>query len=306
MTRTAQLPEFARVQLDRRALALVGLFTVVIGLSLALVNTPAGPQTPSAASGMSTTEQATTGAVWAIAEAAFAGVLLGAVLLWRRFPEWLQEALMDAAKFGVAMLIGGVAFAAGVFYAAVPVVVALVVLFKLSDTFDVYWLINDVLAIAVAVYVAVFAGVVLGPVILAVGFAGLSVYDYVFADRSSAMFQLGAWTVRRRLPALFIVPSSWRLDWMALAGAMEGDEDAPEDVIRFGIGMADLALPAAFAVALAHNGGGLPLVGAVAGILLACARVSAKMQTGGGAGLPPLASGALGGWALALGVGVVA
>lgn len=297
-----------RIQIDNRAVWLGILFLVVIdgagAVALALTNMGAAEP---AFQGASSSGQAAGGAAWAIGEALFAGVLLGCILLWRRFPEWLQNALMGAVKFGVPMLIGGYVVTKGLFWAGLIGVVGLVIVLKIAEAFDLWWVVNNLLALGLAMYVAASVGVVLGPLVIGVALVGLSVYDYLFADRRKWMFTLAAWTVRRKLPALFIVPSTWRLDWDELADSMEGDDEQAADVpVEYGIGMADLALPAAFVVAVTHGSGSLyPWVGATAGILVACARVSFKLESGGGAGLPPLTSGTIGGWAIAAGVGVV-
>ena len=66
--------------------------------------------------------------------------------------------------------------------------------------------------------------------------------------------------------------------------------------------MADLALPAALAAAVATAGGPAPLLaagGVVAGIAIACFRLRHRMLTAGsGAGMPALTAGAIGGWLL--------
>jgi presenilin-like A22 family membrane protease len=303
---TSTLASRARLQWDLKALGLVALFVVVIGGALAARPTAVSTGAEPAFSDTSTAGQAVGGAGWAIVEALFAAALLGGILLWRRVPGWLQESLLSAAKFGVPMFIGGYAAVSGSFAGWTAFCVSAVAVLKAVDEWDCWWAVNNLLAVGLAIYIGVAAGIVLGPVVIGVGFVGLAVYDYVFADRRTWMFTLSAWTVRQRLPALFIVPQWWRFDWEALAEAFEADSDVEgEDVMRWGIGMADLALPAAFAVAIAASGNGLALAGAVAGILIACARVSQKIDDGGGAGLPPLATGALGGWAVAAGIGVI-
>lgn len=288
---------------NARTFGLVALFAVVIGAALAIRPWFIAGGAEPAMQGSSTGAQAATGAAWAVAEAVFAGTLLLGIVLWRRFPEWLQEAVTSALKFGFLVFVG----VSGVLTDSLGIVLVggpvLVFAASVAEAFDLWWVVNNVLAVGIAVYAAAGVGIVLGPVILGVGLVGLTVYDYVFADREGWMFDLAAWTVRHQLPALFIVPTAWRLDWDELADALGGDEDADE-LLGWGIGMADLLLPAAFAVSLV-DAGGLLVHGAIAGTLLACARVSWKMEQGAGAGLPPLVTGALGGWGVAAIVGVV-
>lgn len=294
------------VQTDTKAAGLCLLFGVVITGALLVRPEAVAGGTTSAVDGASTSQKATAGVAWALAEAAFAGILLGGVVLWRRFPEWLQEALWSGVKFGVPMAVGiaAASVSAGGFWLAVAV--GMVIIGTAIDAFDCYWIINNILAVALAIYVGVAAGVVLGAVVIGVGLIGLTIYDYVFADRESWMFDLAGWTLRNRLPALFIVPSTWRLDWDDIATGFESDADTdPDEIVSWGIGMADLALPAAFVVALAHGGSALPAYGAALGVFLASTRISKKLDDGGGAGLPPITSGALGGWAVAAGLGVM-
>lgn len=293
---------YCRLRGDWRAVTLVGLFMVVIGGALALRPALLASGTQSAVSGSSTASQAGAGVAWAVGEALFAGALLGVLLLVRRAPEWCQAIGRRAILIGFWVFVG---FVAAPFVGAVGAL-ALVLLAYISiqvlDHVGVYWVVNDLLALAAAVYFGAFVGIILGPVIIALGLVGLTAYDYYFADRKAWMFSLAAWTVRWKLPALFVAPTAWRFDWADIVDV----DDPAEDDIGFGIGMADLLLPAAFAVAVANTGGGLPLAGVIAGTLVACFRLSQKMHERSGAGLPALTTGALGGWALAVAVGVVA
>jgi len=219
---------------------------------------------------------------------------------WRYLPEWLQEGLRRAAKYTVGVGLGVYGVVTGSLILVLGVGVVLILTATIADAFDVWWAVNNVLALGLAIYLAANVGIVLGPVILGVGLVGLAAYDYLFADWADWMFGLAETAMRRKLPLLVIVPEQWQTDWETLI------EDAGEehDPVGWGIGMADLLLPAAFAVSLADSGG-LLAVGVAAGTLLACVRVSWKLEQGGGAGLPPLVTGALGGWGVAAVVGVV-
>lgn len=290
---------------DLRAGALVALFAIVIGGALLLRPTSAASSATPAFEGSSTTTQVAGGIIWAIAEAIFAGLLLLTLLLFRQLPDWLQKALSKAAAAAFFMIAGAYAALTNQFPGLFATVIVLFVWVYGLDANDLWWVGNDVLAIAIAIGVGVMAGVVLGPIVIAAGLIGLTVYDHVFADRADWMFDLAGWSMRRRLPTVFVVPASLRMDWMELIDAFDEDGRDPKELMQFGIGMADLALPAAFAVAVAQSGGGLPLFGALAGLGVACGRISYKLENGGGAGLPPIVSGTLGGWALALLPGVI-
>lgn len=294
MTATVNWRDATRLRADRRALALLALFAVVLAAALALRPALVASGTQSAVDGASTAEQAAGGAGWGLLATVEAVALLGLLALWRRAPAWLRRPGRATARYAAWLFAGlwlvavfglptGFAIATALFFAA-----------RAADATDLWWVVNDALALALAIGFGAGAGILLGPVVVGVGLVALSVYDYAFADREDWMFTLATWTMRNRLPALFVVPTTLRVDWDELAA--EADDELP---MGFGIGMADLALPAAFAVALAHGGGGLPLWGAIGGTLAACFRLSAKMHEGSGAGMPPLTTGALGGWAIA-------
>lgn len=296
---------FVQVKTDWRAVALALLFLVVISGALAIRPLLIASGTESAVEGASSSQQAAVGAGWAIAEATFAGLLVGVILVWRKLPEWVQEIVTDAMMIAGYMMFGVFAAEQSSFWSAAALIIGLVAVMNVADHFDVWWIANNLLALGLAIFVA-GVGIVLGPWVLAVGLIGLSLYDYWFADRESWMFTLGSGFLNWKVPVLFVIPKSIRLDWDELTEAMSGEEVEDEDQaeIGFGIGTADLALPAAFVVALAGEisigvSTGIPIVAVTAGILVACARVSWKMANrGGGAGLPPLTSGAIGGWVI--------
>lgn len=299
-TLAATARRYTALRFDHRAAVFVGLFALVIGGALTvrpmLVATGAAE---SAVGGSTTGQQAGIGVAWAVAEAVFAGLLLASLLLWRRLPAWIKAIARDALTIIVWMTVGAWALANRQFHLVLPVVLGLFVLAKAADEFDVWWFVNNVLAIGIAIYAAAGVGVILGPVIIGVGLVGLAVYDHAFANQRDWMFDLAAWTIRRKLPMLVVIPSRWREPWDELAEDAEVEER--EDI--FGIGMADLLLPAAFAVALAHTGRVGPLYGAVAGTFVACFRLSWELDNGGsGAGLPALTAGALAGAVIGLGV----
>lgn len=287
-----------------RGYALVALFAVVIGGALFVRPHWVSQGVEPAFAGASTTEQAAAGGAWAIAEAIFAGVMIAIILAYRWLPAWVQEIIDKNVSLVLWMVIGALALETGQFWGYAAVAVTLVTLLISADKLDLWWVLNNALALGIAIAMAAWVGVVLSPWILAVGLVGLSVYDYVFADRENWMFTLGGAFVRWRMPVLFVVPTDWRVDWGELADAMAGDmpeEEAPE--LGFGIGTADLMIPAAFVVSLVSAAPSVMqtiiVSAAIAGILVACFRVSWKMvHRDGGAGLPPLTSGAIGGWAI--------
>lgn len=305
---TFKAPSTFEMRADWKAALLMALFVAVIGGALALRPSAVAGGTEPAYTGTSTAGQAAGGVAWAIVEALFAVALLAGILLWDRVPEWVQETVKTVVKFIIPFAIGVIGALLWTPGAALASALATIILVKALDAAGLYWLVNDVLALALAIYIGVVAGIVFGVVILAVGVIGLTAYDYYFADRKPWMETLAVWTIRRRVPALFIAPATARFDWSKFVETLNASDDdrSVRKYMAFGIGMADLALPAAFAVAVAHSGGGLPLAGAIAGTLVACLRVSWKIEQGVGAGLPPLMSGALGGWAIAAIVGVIA
>lgn len=292
------------VELDWRAAGLVALFAFVIGVSLLARPVAVSDGVQSATAGASTGEQTAIGGIWVIAEVVFAVLLLGLIFLWSRLPEWLREISREVLSVVFWVGVGALIVQRPDFPMVFAGIVVLFTVLKVTDELDLWWTINNLLALAIAIWVATVAGITLGPIVMAVGLLGLSIYDNVFADRSKLMFDLASWTVGRKLPVLFIVPTSLRLSWDQLAEATNSGE-LGEELIGFGIGMADLLLPAAFVVSLAHTGELLLVTGAVAGTFLACPRMSWKMSNGGGAGMPPLTVGAVGGAAIAS-IGVIA
>lgn len=300
----SHLTKHFELENDWRGYALVALFAVVItGALLARpmwINSGVEP----AFAGASTAEQAATGGIWALAEAAFAGLLISLILLYRWLPKWVQNIVEKALTMALWMWIGAAGYIAGYFWTVMLAGVGLFALLKTAERLDLWWTINNIMVLGIAIYMAAWIGVVLSPWILAAGLVGLSVYDYVFADRESWMFTLAGSMLAWKLPVIFILPEKLRFDWDALTGALSGDvdeDDAPE--LALGIGTADLLIPAAFVVSLVpvtpsilHT---ITIAAVIGGILLACFRVSWKMvHNDGGAGLPPLTSGAIGGWAI--------
>lgn len=306
--------DFTSVTVDRHGILLAALFVAVISASVAIVPTvqSSGSVDPVLA-GQSTTTAAAGGAAWAVAEAALALSLLGLIAVWRRLPEWLREALSDGIGWMAFMFVGASVYTIWgpeAFWNVAMGSVIFRVGIKALHHYDLFWLFMNAFAITVAIAIGAYGGVALPLPFLVVGLLGLSIYDHYFANERPWMFQLGASMVRKRLPVLIVVPSSWKLDWDELADAMESDADEDaKGALSWGIGMADIALPAMVAAGLVARSSpvafaGLPLEvwGVVAGVVLACFRLRYVMEhRGGGAGLPALATGTLGGWAIAAG-----
>lgn len=293
---------FTTVRVDWVALGLGGLFIVVIAGSLLLYPQLMASGTESAVSGASTAEQAGGGLAWAIAEALFAGFLLALIFLFRRAPGWvravigrtLPPAFWVVAALYTAATAGGTAALVGV-----PAAIAIV---EAAKQHDVYWMLNNVLGLGIAIVGAAVIGIRFGPVVVGVGLVGLSIYDYWFADRKTWMFDLAEWMLRWKVPVMVIFPPTLRFEWSTFTEFATGDKeqiDAEAETLH-GIGVADLLLPAALAVGVATTGGGLPVAGVVVGTLAACFRLSHKMHERSGAGLPALTTGAIGGWGIAV------
>lgn len=285
---------YTEVRVDWISFVLVALFAVTIGGALWLRPHLISSGVESATSGTSTATQAAGGGAWAIGATIEAGVLLVALALWSRTPDWLQPVLKRTARLAVWL-----AIAFGLVIHTTPVVgLSLALgLFAAKETveaFDGWWIANDALALGIAIYFGAAAGVLFGPIVIMVALVGLTIYDHVFADRRDWMASLGTWTVRNKLPAILVVPLAPRTSWDAIVDAM--DSDLEERRIGFGIGMADLALPAAFASAVAHVGGAVLALGVFVGCVAACFRLSWKMRnTTASAGLPSLTTGSLAG-----------
>lgn len=304
----------ARFIVDREAGLLAALFLVVqlAALELAELVMASGGQ-PERPAGVSS--DAAAGAAWVGAEVAFAIVLLGVILLYKRAPEWVQKILKWNALVYLIGAVGASAGRDGVFPETFAVLLAFITLYLATDHFDVFWMLNNILAVVIAVWIGAVLAFLFGITGLLIALVGLTVYDHVFANKQSWMFDMAEVMLKLRLPVIFYRPSSLRYNWDDLLGTDdeeeddEGDDDADEERPRdqWGIGTADLALPAGFvaAVALAPTGEflatGYTAAGfVILGVVVACFRLRWELiNRGSGAGLPALSSGALGGWLVA-------
>lgn len=245
-------------------------------------------------------EQAAGGVGWAMAEAAFAFGLLGVLFLVRRLPETLRDILKAAVKSGALLTAGALMLAHDrQFTTLAGLTVGSYVIYRGLDALDLYYLANNAIALVLAVLIAAVGGVRLGVPFVLVGLAGLSVYDHYFANKRSWMANLADSALRNRLPVLILVPSNWQLNWDRLCDKASDEDEDLWNLLYFGIGSADLALPAMLATAVVAYGSGmvvagLPITvwGLLAGVAVAAFRLRWRLEhKGGGAGLPPIATG---------------
>lgn len=289
-------------EFDQKGLELAALFTVVVVATVALAlefqslnSTVKPPET----FGEGASGEATAGATWAIAEVLFAGVLLLAVYTTRRLPEWLQTTARRSAAFVLLLYLGASAGSTTAWLGITGVVVGTYIFYRIMDRYGVWWMPNNLLSVFGAIVGGVGLGMLFGAVGLAIASVVLLSYDHYFANKKDWMFDLAAPIIKYRLPALFVRPSTWRFDWSGLFS--EADDAADDDEhgpVTWGVGTADMALPAGFvaAVAIETNGivstfGNVVLVLFIAAVAIACFRLSWRMtHKGSGAGLPPLAA----------------
>lgn len=300
---------FARgFMVDQRALELVAVFlavlipTALIALSLTDAAASVGPPD---AFGDGAQGEATAGAAWAIAEVFVAIGILVAAFVYRKLPEWAQELVVTNLGILVLMWFGANAQSAGYFGVYAGSIVALYTAYKVTDEFGVYWALNNVFCVLFAIAGGLMLGMLFGVPGMILAIVGLTIYDHVFANQKKWMFTLGETILKARLPAIFIRPAAWRMQWDELLESFgmtdEDEESDDEDDGSWGLGTADLMIPAGFvaAVATAPAGvvatfGPVALAAVAVGVLVACFRLRWEMETrGSGAGLPALSAGAL-------------
>jgi len=182
---------------------------------------------------------------------------------------------------------------------------------KVVEEIGLWWVFNNILAFGLAIMGGAVLGIALNPIAIFVAFVLLTAYDHIFANQRNWMFSLAELIVKYRFPALFVIPAKLRFDWDDVfdtddeseEGAEDDDGEIESETVVWGIGTADLMIPAGFAGAVAveaqplSNASTVILVGVIAGILIACARLRYELEhKGSGAGLPALAAGSLGGY----------
>jgi presenilin-like A22 family membrane protease len=256
------------------------------------------------------------GAGWALLEVGFMAVLLTLLLLYRRLPEWAQKLTRLNLAFALALYLGHSAGQEGTGLASMLVFyLSFFSVIIITDEFDVWWILNNLLSVFLAVFAAAYIATLFNVEALLVAFVLFTIYDHVFADRRTWMFMIGRAILKYRLPVIFVVPSTWRFDWDDLVETMGMDKEISIDdtdseeakSVSWGIGTADLFLPAGLAATVGVNAAPLMssastivLTGVIAGMLVACARLRYRLQYHqSGAGLPSLAVGVIGGYAIA-------
>jgi presenilin-like A22 family membrane protease len=307
------------ITLDRQAGYLAALLTTVAALTVWLTRwlTGAGwqPETPANVGGPDATaaEAAGTGAAWAGLEVLTAAGLLVAILVYRRLPEWLQTSLRFGGVASLFLYLGGQWGAADALATGWALVMGIILIYKAADAYDVWWLINNVLSVLIAIWIGAYLAYLFGVFGLGVALLALTVYDHVFANERSWMFDLADAMLRVRLPIVFLKPHRLRFDWARLyesggdTGDDAGETDASLPDSAWALGTADLALPAAFAAAVAVapvgglvSGGVWAAIAVIGGVAVAALRLRWELlNQGSGAGLPALSTGALGGFAIA-------
>lgn len=297
---------------DGWGLLLAGLFLTVLVGSVALAQSFASAGVEPAMSGSSSSQQAAAGAGWAIAEVVVAVIGIVVFLLWKRLPAWGKEIVKKGVVIVGSMMIGASlpvsGYGAGAFWAIAGGLVGYYALVRITDEFDVFWHLNNLHCVFIAILLGGTAGAVLPFKFLLVGIILLTVYDHVFANQNDWMFTLGEGMMRAKLPVLFLAIPRLRLSWDDLCADIGGKEDVFDDEIEsmvergdgFGIGMADLMLPAALAASLTVSSGGvsMPVVGMVGGLILAAFRLRYLMVNAdeAGAGMPSITAGTVGGY----------
>lgn len=299
-----------RFLFDREGGVLAVLFLIVqlasVKLAEAILASGSQPTRPGGVS-----SDAAAGAIWAGAEVALAVVMLGVILLYKRAPEWLQKLIKWNALVGIVGWLGADAARSGAFPGGFLVVMGVLTVWLAADEFNVFWMLNNLLAVLLAIMVGAMLGFLFGITGLLIALGALTVYDHVFANKNTWMFDMAEMMLKLRLPVIFFRPASLRFDWNQVFD--DDDDDGGEGEVdepnrnQWGIGTADLALPAGFvaAVALAPTGEflatGYTVAGfVVLGVVVACFRLRWEMMNqGSGAGLPALSSGAFGGWLVA-------
>lgn len=299
------------VIVDRRAAGLVVLFVVVlvptVWLTALLHGAGADPTLPGGVEepGSGPAGPAA-GGLWVLAEVVFAGVALVGIVAYKRAPEWLQTIIKWDVLMAIFMYAGARWATDGSLGVMLPVTIASFSLAYAADELGLWWVLNNLGALFLAILFGAFIGILFSVEALLVALVGLTLYDHLFANKREWMFTLAGAALRMRLPLLFLAPATWRFDWDEMVDASEDPEaDGGIEDHGWGIGTADLLLPAAFAGAVAIAPGGYlaggtaAAVAVCAGILVACFRLRHRMERGSGAGLPALTTGAFGGLAIA-------
>lgn len=269
-------------------------------------------------------QQATAGGVLAVAEVTIAVVMLMLVYLYRWLPEGVRTVIKKVLKSGVLLGVGG-AVANGLggltagFFAFIGTVLALYIAYRIIDYLGLWWMVNNVLAVGIAIVGGAALGYTVGVWFLAVFMVAMTAYDHYFANEKKYMFDVAMPALRARLPIIVLYQAEWRFQWDQFVESVSDINDGNEydDGEGVGLGTADCLLPAAFVAALvAHSTGSMvawmPL--AAVGVVLAMVVCGFYLRDsmdrkGSGAGLPPITTATFVGagvfWFIGLAVGVV-
>lgn len=286
---TRRVRSWFDVTVDRAALELVALFLAIqagtVGAALWLdANAPESATTaPGGVDGPAA------GAGFAILEVALAVSILGLLYALRYLPQKYRDIAKKAAGLCLILVAGAAFQAAEALGLGLVLTVTFYVAIKAIPWNRIWWVANDVLCVAVAIYVGAVLGLMLNEWAILTFIVGMTAYDIYFADKKKYMFQLADLALTYKLPVLFVRPANWRLEWDRVLEDTDGDGG-------WGIGSADLLIPAAFTAAVVTSSTLLlPMLAGVVvtgGVVLAALRIRHKMLSqGSGAGLPPILAG---------------
>lgn len=286
---------------------LVGL-TLFVQLAAAAIAAAltAGPSTP-----VPTPEQSTDASTGGFMVGAIIAETIGIVVLWKLaslLPAWARKVLKYS--IGVSLLaiagwvsfqfLGGGAVAAAELLTAFAIGIALV-------HFDLYWIQHNVLAVMLGIGAAVSIGFNFSPPVVLVLLALITVWDMVAVWGTDWMDNLMGATARTFLPVFVVLPNRLRFEMEPLREWLD-DRDGPKpDGVAGILGVGDLGLPAALtASAVVAFPGGVDhpaVLGCILGVTLAMIVLRGSLDGSDGLpALPWLTTGAIGGFAIGIGV----
>lgn len=298
--------------IDDRAIALavifvtVSVFSIMVAAQLhAMTVAPNTDPTPDPVKDDQTGKiNAAGGGIWALVEVLIAAAIVVALGLYTRSPDWLRTSVRRGLFFFAFAFVGGVLQAIGIFWDAIPVLMVGYIAARGLDRLGVYWFLNNVLSVALAVIVAVIISLWFTPVAIAIGLLLLTVYDHFFANEKEWMGQMAIPPIKYKIPIMFLLPGSLRVQWQEFVdGVTDPSDDGPR---HHGLGTADMALPAALATAVATGTPTTSTLVAASGIVIGAAVAAFRLRwwmdekgdKKAGAGLPSITSGVIGGWLL--------
>lgn len=252
--------------------------------------------------------QAAAGGSLALMEVALAVGILALLALYRWLPGRAQRLAKKNVRIGFLMLFGGYIMMigegnTGVLFVFTASILTVYTAYHLIDYLGLWWVVNNILGVGVVIVIGAAIGYEFGPVFLGVFMVAMTVYDHYFANKKRYMFDLGYVVLRTKIPAIILYPTRYRFAWSevtdGLADFARGDVERVEDEdddLRWGIGVADCLLPAAFVASLvAHwdgaEVGGVPLVAIAVTLAMGVTGFylwQRMNEKGSGAGLPPI------------------